>query len=56
MSALAVLFVAVTLILGLSAAANGTARAASTGFSPKKTGELDCNGLSPVQHPVKRVI
>ena len=56
MSALAVLFVAVTLILGLSAAANGTARAASTGVSPNKTGELDCNGLSPVQHPVKRVI
>ena len=34
MSALAVLFVTVTLILGLSAATNGTARAASAGVSP----------------------
>jgi len=56
MSVLAVLFVAVTLILGLSAATTGPARAAGAGVSPNKTGELDCNGLSPVQKPVKPAV
>ena len=56
MSVLAVLFVAVTLILGLSAATTGAARAANAPVSPNKVGGLDCNGLSPIQNPVKRVI
>ena len=56
MSVLAVLLVAVTLILGLSAATTGAARAANAPVSPNKVGGLDCNGLSPIQNPVKRVI
>ena len=32
------------------------ARAANAPVSPNKVGGLDCNGLSPIQHPVKRVI
>ena len=59
MPALAVLFVVVTLIAGLSTAtarAAPAAPAANAGVHPNKVGGLDCNGLSPVQHPVKRVI
>ena len=52
--ALSVLFMSVTLVLGLSAVTTGTAHAASAGVRPNKVGGLDCNGLSPVQHPVKR--
>jgi len=54
--ALAVLFVSVMLILGLSAATTGAAHAASAGVRPNKVGELDCNGLSPTQKPVKNVL
>ena len=51
-----VLFVITTLISGLSVAATQSEHAASVGVRPNKVGGLDCNGLSPVQHPVKRVI
>ena len=51
---LTVLFVITTLISGLSVAATQSAHAASAGVRPNKVGGLDCNGLSPVQHPVKR--
>jgi hypothetical protein len=60
---LAVLFVVVTLIAGLSTAtaraapaASRAAPAANAGVHPNKIGGLDCNGLSPVQKPVKRVL
>src|SRR5689334_883117 len=53
---LAVLFVVVTLIAGLSTATARAAPAAAAGVHPNKIGGLDCNGLSPVQHPVKRVL
>ena len=53
---LAVLFVVVTLIAGLSTATARAAPAANAGVHPNKIGGLDCNGLSPVQHPVKRVL
>jgi len=53
---LSVLFVSVMLTLGLSTAATGAAHAASAGVRPNKVGELDCNGLSPAQKPVKNVV
>jgi len=53
---LSVLFVSVTLILGLGTAITGAAHAASAGIRPNKVGELDCNGLSPIQKPVKSVV
>src|SRR5690242_12105645 len=56
MPALAVLFVVVTLIAGLSTATARAAPAANAGVHPNKIGGLDCNGLSPVQKPVKRVL
>ena len=52
-SGLAVLFVGATLILGLTSATTEAAHAASAGVAPNPVGELDCNGLSPIQHPVK---
>ena len=55
-SALSVLFVIMTLIVGLSSATTQAARAATAGVRPNKVGELDCNGLSPVQRPVKPAI
>src|SRR3977135_922927 len=55
-AALAGLFVGGTLIAGLGTATAGTAPAANAGVRPNKIGGLDCNGLSPVQHPVKRVL
>jgi hypothetical protein len=51
-----VLFVSATLILGLSSATTEAAHAANAGVRPNKVGELDCNGLSPTQHPVKPAI
>ena len=56
MSALSVLFVIMTLIVGLSSATTQAARAANAGVRPNKVGELDCNGLSPVQRPVKPAV
>ena len=56
MPALAVLFMVVTLIAGLSTATARAAPTANPGVHPNKVGGLDCNGLSPVQHPVKRVL
>src|ERR1700722_14720760 len=53
---LAVLFVSVTLTLGLTSVTTPAAHAASTGVAPNAVGELDCNGLSPVQHPVKPAV
>ena len=53
---LSVLFASVMLILGLSTAITGAAHAASAGVRPNKVGELDCNGLSPTQKPVKNVL
>jgi hypothetical protein len=55
-SALSVLFVIMTLIVGLSSATTQAAWAATAGVRPNKIGELDCNGLSPVQRPVKHAI
>ena len=51
---LTVLFLITALISGLSVATTQAAHAASAGVRPNKVGGLDCNGLSPVQHPVKR--
>jgi hypothetical protein len=56
MPALGVVFVVATLTLGLSSATTVAARAAATGVRPNSIGELDCNGLSPVQHPVKSAV
>ena len=55
-SALSVLFVIMTLIVGLTSATTQAARAANAGVRPNKVGELDCNGLSPVQRPVKPAV
>jgi hypothetical protein len=55
-SGLAVLFVGATLILGLTSATTEAAHAASAGVAPNPVGELDCNGLSPIQHPVKPAV
>ena len=54
--ALAVVFVSATLTLGLTSVTSPAAHAASTGVAPNATGELDCNGLSPIQHPVKAAV
>ncbi len=50
-------------LAGLAAAGPATAAArpagaaaASGAVAPRKTGEIDCNGLSPVQKPVKSVL
>jgi len=51
--ALSVLFTSAVLALGLTSATGEAAQAASTGVAPNSVGEMDCNGLSPVQHPVK---
>jgi hypothetical protein len=51
--ALSVLFTSAVLALGLTSATGEAAQAASTGVAPNSAGEMDCNGLSPVQHPVK---
>jgi len=53
---LAVLFVGATLALGLTSATTEAAPAASTRVAPNSVGELDCNGLSPIQHPVKPAV
>ena len=53
---LALLVVIVTLIPGLSVATTQAAHAASAAVRPNQVGELDCNGLSPVQHPAKPAI
>ena len=55
-SGLAVLFVSATLTLGLTSVTTPAAHAASTGVAPNAVGELDCNGLSPIQHPVKPAV
>jgi hypothetical protein len=55
-SPLAVLFVGATLMLGLTSAATQAAYAASTRVAPNPVGELDCNGLSPIQRPVKAAV
>ena len=54
--ALSVLFMSVTLVLGLSAVTTTTAQAANAGVRPNQVGELDCNGLSPTQKPVKPAV
>ena len=54
--ALAMVFASATLTLGLTSVASPAAHAASTGIAPNATGELDCNGLSPIQHPVKSAV
>jgi hypothetical protein len=51
---LAALFVIMMVISGLSAATAQAAHAANADVRPNKIGGLDCNGLSPVQKPVKR--
>jgi hypothetical protein len=51
---LAALFVIMMVISGLSAATAQAAHAANAGVRPNKIGGPDCNGLSPVQKPVKR--
>src|SRR5262249_56741288 len=56
MPALTVIFVITTLISGLIAAAAQSAHAANAGVRPNKVGGLDCNGLSPIQHPAKRTL
>jgi hypothetical protein len=52
--ALLVLLASATLALGTTVA--GAAQAPSAGVRPNGVGELDCNGLSPIQHPVKPAI
>src|SRR5215469_2260333 len=53
---LALLVAIVTLIPGLSVVTTQAAHAAGVGVRPNAVGELDCNGLSPVQHPAKPAI
>ncbi|HMD23145.1 MAG TPA: hypothetical protein VKH61_03525, partial [Streptosporangiaceae bacterium] len=55
-SGLAVLFASATLTLGLTSVTTPAAHAASTGVAPNAVGELDCNGLSPIQKPVKPAV
>src|SRR5579862_7955903 len=55
-SVLSAIFVCATLTLGLMSATASPARAAATEVAPNGTGELDCNGLSPIQHPVKPAV
>ena len=56
MPVLAVVFVSAILALGLVSATTEAAQAANAGVPPNSVGELDCNGLSPVQHPVKPAV
>jgi hypothetical protein len=62
LSAFSVLAVAASLALavqgglGAPAAARTAASAASAGLAPRAVGELDCNGLSKIQKPVKNVL
>jgi hypothetical protein len=57
MPALSALFAGAILILGISPAATTSAALAATGgIRPHAVGELDCNGLSPVQHPAKAAV
>jgi hypothetical protein len=57
--ALSVLLTGAVLTLGLVSATGGAAQAAqaaktaSAAVAPNAVGGLDCNGLSPIQHPVK---
>jgi hypothetical protein len=54
--ALSVLFASAIMTVGLVSVTGAAAQAASTGVvpvSPNAVGEIDCNGLSPIQHPVK---
>ena len=51
--ALSVLFASAIMTLGLVSATGEAAQAASTGVAPNAVGEIDCNGLSPIQHSVK---
>jgi hypothetical protein len=44
------------LVTTASASAGGAGSAASAVVRPNPTGELDCNGLSPIQRPVKQGI
>src|SRR5215472_14657277 len=39
-----------------SLVATASASAASQGVRPRAVGELDCNGLSPIQRPVKPAV
>src|SRR5260370_40102057 len=43
----------VFLPLGLALAASPIAHASATGVAPHRYGEIDCNGLSPIQRPVR---
>ncbi len=43
----------VFLTLGLALAASPIAHASATGVAPHRYGEIDCNGLSPIQRPVR---
>jgi hypothetical protein len=57
--ALSVLLTGAMLTLGLASAtgeAAQAAKAANATVAPNSFGELDCNGLSPVQHPAKPAI
>ncbi len=56
MPALSALFASAVLALGLTSATTQAAQAANTGVAPNSGGELDCNGLSPIQHPVKPAV
>jgi len=53
MPVLTLLVAIVTLTSGLSVAATQAAHASNPGVRPNAIGELDCNGLSPVQQPAK---
>src|SRR5216683_58986 len=54
---LSALVVTAALSLGPQGLVTTTAaHAASAGVRPQPSGELDCNGLSPIQHPVKAAV
>jgi hypothetical protein len=54
--AVSALIIGAGLTVGLSSAASVPAHAAAQGIRPNATGELDCNGLSPSQKPVKSAV
>jgi hypothetical protein len=54
--AVSALIIGAGLTVGLSSAANVPAHAAAQGIRPNATGELDCNGLSTSQKPVKSAV
>jgi hypothetical protein len=55
LSAVTAVVAGAALSVGLSGLVPAVSAQAAAGASPRSVGELDCNGLSPIQRPVKDV-